>query len=141
MALIEARDVGEGAIRIDVEIQAKIRHAEFFVGDVTVVCRNGRRLLHNENVLVEVGYALASKKPQQIILLAIKRTNIPATTTSSEEHSEEQLRKEEQAARRAFDIDHVARIEFAQEDKPSLVRDRIQRELEAALKRQKRIRD
>lgn len=126
LRLIEAREPGEGAIRIDVEIQNKIRRAEFFVGDFTAVYQYEGRLRVNENVLVEVGYALASKEPSQVLLLALKRDDVPGP--------------EADVVNRAFDIAHVHRLEFGAEEKPADVRSRVRTELEAALRRRKRLR-
>ena len=100
------------AIRIDVEIQNKIRRAEFFVGDFTAVYQYEGRLRVNENFLVEVGYALASKEPSQVLLLALKRDDVPGPDAT--------------VVNRAFDIAHVHRLEFGQEEKPAAVRDRVE---------------
>ncbi|AUX35268.1 MULTISPECIES: hypothetical protein [Sorangium] len=126
LRLIEASEPGDGAIRIDVEIQNKIRRAELFVGDLTAVYQYDGRLRVNENVLVEVGYALASKDPAQILLLALARDTVPGPNAGP--------------SSRAFDIAHVHRIEFKSDAKPADVRNRIQAELEAALTKRGHVR-
>jgi hypothetical protein len=117
LRVIQATSPGDGAIRIDVALQDRIRKAEFFVGDVTPVYAYGDRLRMNENVLVEMGFALGSKEPNQIILLAMRRTDVPGEAQSNPQ--------------RAFDIAHVRRHEFT--DKNDLRR-RLRVELEAALR-------
>lgn len=116
LKIVQATEPGDGAIRIDVALQEKIKKADFFVGDLTPVYAYGGRLRVNENVLVEVGFAMASKDPNQIVLLAMKRTDVPGDATN---------------AKPAFDIDHVRRHEF--HDKKGL-RKWLETELETALK-------
>lgn len=117
LRVIQATAPGDGAIRIDVAVQERIRKAEFFVGDVTPVYANGNRLLMNENVLVEVGFALGTKEANQIMLLAMRRTDVPGDTVSNPQ--------------RAFDIAHVRRHEFTEKKD---LRGRLRIELEAALR-------
>lgn len=71
----------------------------------------------NENVLVEMGFALGTKEPNQIVLLAMRRAVVPGDTESNPQ--------------RAFDIAHVRRHEFTDEKD---LRGRLRVELEAALR-------
>jgi hypothetical protein len=64
---------GDGAVRIDAKVVEAISRASVFVADLTVVGRILERLLPNPNVLVEVGYALASLGPNRVILLEAER--------------------------------------------------------------------
>jgi len=116
LRVVQATEAGEGAIRIDVALQEKIARADFFVGDLTPVYAYGERLRVNENVLVEVGYALASKEPNQIVLVAMKRDDVPGDATK---------------AKPTFDIAHVRRHDFVGKDD---LRRRLRTELEAALR-------
>jgi hypothetical protein len=68
-----AVDVGDGAVRIDQNLLDRIISADAVVADVTPVYRAFGRLTPNPNVLLEVGYALASKKPHQVFLLEKRR--------------------------------------------------------------------
>ena len=116
LKVVQATEPGDGAIRIDVALQDKISTADFFIGDLTPVYAYGDRLRVNENVLVEVGFALASKEPNQIILLAMKRTDIPGDASN---------------AKPTFDISHVRRHEFSNKDE---LKRKLRTELEASLK-------
>jgi hypothetical protein len=116
LKIVQATAPGDGAIRIDVALQEKIARADFFVGDLTPVYAYGDRLRVNENVLVEVGFALASKDPNQVILLAMKRDDVPGDATN---------------AKPTFDIAHVRRHEFKNKDE---LRRKLRTELEASLR-------
>jgi hypothetical protein len=118
LEIVQATAPGEGAIRIDVALQEKIRNADLFIGDLTPVYAYGDRLRVNENVLVEVGFALASKEPSQIILLALRRDRVDVPGDGKN-------------AKPTFDIAHVRRIEFG--DKEELRR-KLRVELEAVLR-------
>jgi len=116
LRITEATEAGDGAIRIDVALQDRIAKADLFVGDLTPVYAYGDRLRVNENVLVEVGFALASKDPNQIILLAMKRNDVPGDASK---------------AKPTFDIAHVRRHDFLAKDD---LRRWLQGELEAVLR-------
>lgn len=116
LKITQATEAGDGAIRIDVALQERIAKADLFVGDLTPVYAYGERLRVNENVLVEVGFALASKEPNQIILLSMKRNDVPGDAAN---------------AKPTFDIAHVRRHDFrAKED----LRRWLRAELEAVLR-------
>ncbi len=115
LVVTQATQPGDGALRIDVALQERIKAADFFVGDLTPVYAYKGRLRVNENVLVEIGFALASKKPNEVILLAMRRTDVPG---------------EPGEAKPAFDIAHVRRLEFTE---PAELRRKLQTELETAL--------
>ena len=112
----QATQPGDGALRIDVALQEKIKRADFFVGDMTPVFAYEDRLRVNENVLVEVGFALASETPSQVILLAVRRGDVPGQPEN---------------AKPAFDIAHVRRLQFV---KPAELRGKLQKELEEVLR-------
>jgi hypothetical protein len=116
LEVVQATAPGEGAIRIDVALQDKIRRAHFFVGDLTPVYAYGQRLRVNENVLVETGFALASKEPSQIVLLSMVRDDVPGDASN---------------AKPTFDIAHVRRHEFRTKDE---LRRKLRTELEASLR-------
>jgi hypothetical protein len=72
LTLVQATEAGAGALRIDVAIEERIKNATYFVGDLTPVYAYHGRLRVNENVLVETGFALASKPPSRIVLLEMR---------------------------------------------------------------------
>jgi hypothetical protein len=113
LELIQATALGDGAVRIDVQLMTLIKEAHLVVADVTPVASdNGRRRV-NDNVLIEVGYALASKEPGQVLLLAMRRDDLPEGNL-------------------AFDIANVQRIEITPDGKKD---GRVQAEFEAMLRR------
>jgi hypothetical protein len=114
--IVQATAAGEGAIRIDAALQDKIRRAHFFVGDLTPVYAYDQRLRVNENVLVETGFALASKEPSEIILLSMVYDDVPGDALH---------------AKPTFDIAHVRRLEFRTKDELGR---KLRIELEAALR-------
>jgi hypothetical protein len=59
-----------GARQLAEVIFARIRSADAFVADVSLVVRKGRRLMPNPNVLVETGYALHALSDARIVLVA-----------------------------------------------------------------------
>jgi len=115
LSIVEATAPGDGAARIDVALLTRIRAAHLFVADLTPVAEHDGRLCPNDNVLVEVGYALASKEPEQIILVSKRRPEL-----------------ESGGARLAFDIAHVRRHPF---DAASDLEARLLTEITAILQR------
>lgn len=114
-----ATDVGDGAVRIDLALMEKIARADCVVADSTPVAVHKSRLLPNPNILIEIGYALASKPAEQVILI---------------EHSAhtKTLLAEDSAARLPFDIDHVHRVRY---DAPAELRKRLESEIRQLLQR------
>jgi hypothetical protein len=102
LAIDRATMPGEGAVRIDVALQEKIVRADFFVGDVTPTFNFRCRLCPNPNVLIEIGYALARKTPEQILLLEHRLDVAKVPGDGS-------------AGNLPFDIDHVHRWPFNSE--------------------------
>lgn len=120
LRIVLATQPGDGAARIDVSLLERIKASQFFIGDLTPVAHHAGRLCPNDNVLVEVGYALASKPPEQIILLAKNRSDW-----------------ESEGAQLAFDIAHVRRHMF---NSKTEARNRLRIELEATLTNRKWLR-
>lgn len=116
MRLEEAVSLGDGAVRIDAAILEKIQKATFFVADITPYHFHADTLIPNPNVLVEVGYALASKEPVDIFLLA----------------SEPGIKKVRRSGPSPFpfDMQSVHRIAY---DKPADLLSRLERELRSRL--------
>lgn len=75
IALEKATKSDEGAVKIDQIILNKIKRDILFIADLTPleICKNysnnESKTLYNSNVCIELGYALAEKKPEQIVLL------------------------------------------------------------------------
>lgn len=115
LKLVQAAEEGDGAVRIDQQLLDRVKKADFFLGDVTPVFAYERRLRANDNVLVEVGYALASKPPEQIILVAMERNDLAQGNPQF-----------------AFDIKTVRRHDWPSKEK---LKDILRAELEAGLRR------
>lgn len=113
-----AARVGDGATRIDVVLLQRIREADIVVADVTPVCAYDNRLMPNPNVLIEIGYALASRAPEHLMLIA-RRARIA------------ELLQQNPDARFPFDIDHVNRIEY---EAPATLSSRLEAEFETRLR-------
>lgn len=113
LEVIQATSLGDGAVRIDVQLMDLIKRADLVVADVTAVAEDDGRRRVNDNVLIEVGYALASKAPSAVLLLCVKRDDIPRGNV-------------------AFDISNVHRIELDPSDRKG---GRVQAEVEAILRK------
>jgi len=117
IVLEQAVSLGDGAVRIDGALLDKIRSATFFVGDMTPVAVVEDNLLPNANVLIEVGYALASKDPKHIFL-------VENTARTAE------LKQARPDARFPFDIEHVHRFGYQE---PRKLRDHVAADLRVRL--------
>lgn len=114
--LRQATAVGDGAIRIDVAIEERIRASHIFVADITPVAADGTRVRLNDNVLLEVGFALAAKGHGRVVLVSVERPELTTGRTF------------------AFDIANVQRLPFDL-TKKSAFRSRLRVELTAILER------
>lgn len=124
LKIVIATEAGEGGIRIDLALLDKIKASPFFVGDVTPVemSADKKRFRVNDCVLVELGYALAFKAVEDIVLPAMIRTKEDGFPD----------KKDTANPRFPFDIDHMHRVHFA--DKAQL-KSQLRTELIAKLKR------
>jgi hypothetical protein len=114
-----ATDPGDGAVRIDTLLMEKIARADVVVADITPVATYENRLVPNPNILIEVGYALAGKEAEQVVLVehSVKTNEWLAANPG---------------ARLPFDIDHVRRIAYGA---PSQLRQRLETEIRTVLGR------
>jgi len=118
LKLERAVELGDGSVRIDVTLMEKIAAANYVVADITPVHAIPERLLPNSNVLIEVGFSLASGKPRSLFLV---------------EHGAktDELLERHPRARLPFDIDHVSRITYRI---PKSLRERLRADLEKRLR-------
>jgi hypothetical protein len=89
LTLKESHRLSEGAVRLNSSLMRSIRQCLLFIGDGTSVTalRNSKGtaeisdtlplLIPSPKVCVEVGYALHSKRPEQILLAQMERSDIP----------------------------------------------------------------
>jgi hypothetical protein len=121
LKLVYATEPGSGAVRIDSQLIERIAVADIFLGDVTICVKLNNKGFPNPNVLVESGYALESKKPHQVFLLAHNRevAEIPGD--------------ESVAADFPFDITVVSRVHFST---PGELRSKLESEIWSSLNKQ-----
>lgn len=116
--IVQADEAGDGASRLDARLLQRIRDADFVVGDLTPVHQRRNRLLVNQNVLFEVGYALRDKDEERIILLALKRPKVSGRPARGSAFP--------------FDLRHVRRFEF---QNPKMLDRWLEKEFRAVLRR------
>ncbi len=102
VVITRATEPTDGAVHIDLQLLERIQEAAVFVGDVTPVVKYAKRLYPNPNVLIEVGYALASKSADEIVLVEHLRdaADIPGEA--------------EGPLSFPFDIDHFKRLRYSE---------------------------
>jgi hypothetical protein len=111
--------IGDGAVPIDSKIFERIRAAAIVVADFTPVGEFCDARCPNPNVLVEVGFALGCKEPEQVWL---------TEWTGAHESGSASAGK----GPLPFDVDKVHRLTYAQ---PADLRKRLRAELRVALSR------
>jgi hypothetical protein len=81
LSLIEAYRCGEGAIRLNKTMMRKIRKSLLFIADTTPIAsidgKENKQLIPSPNVCIEIGYAIQSKRSEQILLVQQMRSDIP----------------------------------------------------------------
>ncbi len=80
ITLEESHRLTEGPVRLNSTLLRKIRRSLLFIADGTAVTEldgTPRQLVPSPSVCVEVGYALTSKRPEQIILAQMERSDLP----------------------------------------------------------------
>lgn len=76
LTLEESHRLSEGPARLGSGLTRKIRKCLLFIGDATPIARldtTPPQLIPSPKVCVEVGYALQSKRPEQILLAQMER--------------------------------------------------------------------
>ncbi len=81
LTLVESHRPRDGALRLSRTMMRKIRKSLLFVADGTPITRiEGKetpQLIPSPNVCVEIGYALQSKRSEQILLAQMQRSDLP----------------------------------------------------------------
>lgn len=79
LSLIESQRHRDGAVRLNATMMRKIRKSLLFIADSTAIASMGSQentqLLPNPNVCVEIGYAIQSKRTEQIVLAQMQRSD------------------------------------------------------------------
>jgi hypothetical protein len=80
LSLKESHRLSEGAVRLNSSLMRSIRQCLLFIGDGTSIAEISDTpplLIPSPKVCVEVGYALQSKRPEQILLAQMERSDMP----------------------------------------------------------------
>jgi hypothetical protein len=80
LTLEESHRLANGPIRLNSTLMRKIRQSLLFIADTTPITKlegSPSQLLPNPSVCVEVGYALQCKRPEQILIAAMERSDLP----------------------------------------------------------------
>ncbi len=80
LTLVESHRLSQGPVRINSDLMRKIRRSLLFIADGTpILSIDGTppQLIPSPKVCVEMGYALQSKRPEQIILAQMERPDLP----------------------------------------------------------------
>lgn len=78
--LEESHRLSDGPARLSSSLTRKIRQSLLFIADGTPILGldgSPPQLIPSPNVCVEVGYALQSKRPEQILLVQMQRPDLP----------------------------------------------------------------
>ena len=80
VSLVESHRLSQGAVRINSSLMRQIRRSLLFIADATPILGidgTPPQLVPSPKVCVEMGYALQSKRPEQIILAQMERSDLP----------------------------------------------------------------
>ncbi|MBD1846360.1 hypothetical protein H6F89_23645 [Cyanobacteria bacterium FACHB-63] len=80
IALRESHRLSEGAIRLNSSLMRSIRQCLLFIGDGTSIAQISDTpplLIPSPKVCVETGYALQSKRSEQVLLVQMERSDMP----------------------------------------------------------------
>ncbi|MGB3300946.1 MAG: hypothetical protein WBA76_21980 [Phormidesmis sp.] len=80
VSLVESHRLSQGAVRINSSLMRQIRRSLLFIADATPILSidgNPPQLVPSPKVCVEMGYALQSKRPEQIVLAQMERADLP----------------------------------------------------------------
>lgn len=80
LSLVESYRPGDGPVRLNVGIMRKIRKSLLFIADTTAIASvDGKattKLIPSPNVCIEIGYAIQSKRSEQILLAQMQRPDL-----------------------------------------------------------------
>jgi hypothetical protein len=81
LTLVESYRPEEGALRLSRAMMRKIRKSLLFVADTTPIASTNSKesvqLIPSPNVCIEIGYAIQSKRTEQILLAQMQRPELP----------------------------------------------------------------
>lgn len=80
LTLRESHRLSEGAIRLNSSLMRSIRQSLLFIGDATSIAEIADTpplLIPSPKVCIETGYALSSKRTEQVLLVQMERSDMP----------------------------------------------------------------
>lgn len=80
ITLVESHRLSQGAVRLNSSLMRQIRRSLLFIADSTPILGidgTPPQLVPSPKVCVEVGYALQCKRPEQLILAQMERSDLP----------------------------------------------------------------
>jgi hypothetical protein len=85
LALIESQRHSDSAVRLNTTAMRKIRKSLLFIADSTPITsienKEKPQLISSPNVCVELGYAIQSKRTEQIVLAQMQRSDLSGQST------------------------------------------------------------
>ncbi|MBW4642469.1 MAG: hypothetical protein KME23_05570 [Goleter apudmare HA4340-LM2] len=80
LSLVESYRPGDGPVRLNLAILRKIRKSLLFIADTTPIAsidgKASPKLIPSPNVCIEIGYAIQSKRTEQILLAQMQRPDL-----------------------------------------------------------------
>ena len=80
ISLVESNRLSQGAVKINSNLMRQVRRSLLFIADGTpihTIDGTPPQLVPSPKVCVEMGYALQSKRPEQLILAQMERQDMP----------------------------------------------------------------
>jgi len=81
LTIVESHRPQDGPLRLGSAITRKIRKSLLFIADATAIAKidskETAKLIPSPNVCVEIGYAIQSKRSEQILLAQMQRVDLP----------------------------------------------------------------
>ncbi|MBN8564695.1 MAG: hypothetical protein J0L70_29625 [Leptolyngbya sp. UWPOB_LEPTO1] len=80
LTLRESHRLSEGAIRLNSSLMRSIRQSLLFIGDATSIAEISDTpplLIPSPKVCIETGYALSSKRTEQVLMVQMERSDMP----------------------------------------------------------------
>ncbi|MBW4450552.1 MAG: hypothetical protein KME38_27920 [Spirirestis rafaelensis WJT71-NPBG6] len=81
LTLVESYRPSDGPVRLNRTMMRKIRRSLLFIADTTPIAsidgKESAQLIPSPNVCIEIGYALQSKRSEQILLFQMQRPDLP----------------------------------------------------------------
>ena len=81
LTLVESYRPSDGSLRLNRTMMRKIRKSLLFIADTTPIAsiegKETAQLIPSPNVCIEIGYAIQSKRSEQILLFQMQRLELP----------------------------------------------------------------